>query len=239
MSVYAHPKCYAARLGGCSHVISREHYISHGVLKKLNKRTITIRENGAPKEFTAKRFAFEVLCKAHNEALDPLDSLAKQVVTTLLKFDRETVRGGSNPMNGGVRVSGWDFERWVVKIYCGVNAAGHIGQPWPIPDYLLQTLFNGARLPMDLGLYIEGQVGDLVNVGKTVQLQPLRRPDTGEPCGLLVELCGLVFRCTLTPARDGGTGKVDGRDRHVPGIVLKDERSGRARELEFDWSMTR
>jgi hypothetical protein len=51
-----------------------------------------------------------------------------------------------------------------------------------------------------------------------------------------MELCGVVFRFSLAPARDGGTGKVDGRDRHVSGIVLNDQNTGFVRELNLDWS---
>jgi hypothetical protein len=234
--VYAHPQCYAARLGTCSRDISAEHYISLSVLKKLDKKTISILYSGELKTFTAKKFAFEVLCGNHNRALGELDQAAKRVVTIVLRFNRELEHPRPAEPHRVERASGWEFERWMLKAYCGLNSAGHIGAPWPMPDYIIDAVFNGTPLPMDLGLYMGGEVGDLVHVGKTIQLRPIRRRDTGEPCSLLFELCGVAFRLSLAPARDGGTGKVDGRDRHVPGIMMKDERSGAVRELEFDWS---
>jgi hypothetical protein len=233
--MYSNPRCYASRLGTCSHDVDREHYISHGVLKEIGK-TLTVLINGAPQTFNVKDFAFEVLCKTHNNALSPVDEVAKVVFKTIVKLDYEAAHGNKKVPHRAVRASGWDFERWLIKVYCGINAAGHLGKTWPVADYLLEALFNRTPLPLDLGLYMGGNVGDLVTIGKTLQLRPLSRPDTGEPCGLLVDFCGIGFRLSLAPARDGGTGKVDGRDRHVPGITLRDERSGLVRELEFDWS---
>src|SRR5450755_1368598 len=101
---------------------------------------------------------------------------------TIVKFNNELSHPNTNAQHRLVRVSGWGFERWMLKAYCGMNAAGHIGKPSAIPDYMIEALFHGHPLPMDLGLYMAGQVGDLLQIGKTLQLRPARRPDTGEPC---------------------------------------------------------
>jgi hypothetical protein len=215
--------------------MDREHYVSHGVLKQIGK-TITILINGAPQTFKMKDFAFEVLCKTHNRGLSSVDEAAKVVFKTIVKLDCEAAHGNRRVPHRVVRVSGWDFERWLIKVYCGINAASHLGKTWTVPDYLIESLFHRSPLPLDLGLYVEGSVGDLVTIGRTFQLRPIYRPDTGEPCAILAHFCGIAFRLSLAPARDGGTGKVDGRDRHIPGITLNDQRSGLVRELEFDWS---
>jgi hypothetical protein len=135
-----------------------------------------------------------------------------------------------------VKVSGWDFEHWVLKLYCGMYAANFFTQPGTIPDYVLHALFRSQRLPMDLGLYMSGDVGDTLTVGPRLRVMTLARPDNGEACAIEVGYAGIGFRCTLRPGQDGGTGRIDGRDRHVPGIELRDERAGGSRELVMDWS---
>jgi hypothetical protein len=89
---------------------------------------------------------------------------------------------------------------------------------------------------MDLGLYMAGHVGQAVKIETALRIQVGARPDNGEIYALGLTLAGVGFHCSIRPARDGGTGKVDGRDRHVPGIKLHDQRTERVRELDFDWT---
>ena len=237
--MYSHPSCYASRLGTCCSKITREHYVSHGVLKRMGD-TITIIGaswlGNKPKSIPVATFAPKVLCEAHNTALSALDDTAKKVFDALLDFDAELSPPVNSPLHRIVRVNGWAFERWFLKVYCGMHAAGHLKEPGTIPDYIIESLFHDTPLPLDLGLYMAGQVGQLVNIRTTLGIQLGVRPDNGDTYALGVTLAGIGFHCSIRPARDGGTGKVDNRDRHVPGIKLHDERSGHVRELELDWA---
>src|SRR5687768_8697358 len=80
-SDHSHPKCYAAPLGGCSAVLSDEHFVSFALLEKLCKdeRGIFVRGlggNPAGKWMQPERVASRVLCTSHNGALEPLDAFA-------------------------------------------------------------------------------------------------------------------------------------------------------------------
>ncbi|MGH7270575.1 MAG: hypothetical protein ACREJ3_09105 [Polyangiaceae bacterium] len=154
----------------------------------------------------------------------------------LLDFDADLRPPASPPQHRVVRVSGWAFERWFLKVSCGMHAAGHLKEPGSVPDYIIESLFHDAPLPMDLGLYMAGQLGQLVSVATMLRIQLGVRPDNGDIYALGITLAGVGFHCSITPARDGGTGKVDNRNRHVPGTKLHDERSGHVRELDFDWA---
>jgi len=130
--MYSHPRCYASRLGTCSPKITREHYVSHGVLKRFGD---TIAISGAPwlgtqpKTIPVATFAPKVLCETHNTALSPLDDVAKRVFEALLDFDADLRPPASPPQHRVVRVSGWAFERWFLKVFCGMHAAGHLKEP--------------------------------------------------------------------------------------------------------------
>lgn len=230
--------CYASRLGNCATKIEKEHYVSHGVLKIIGKTFTIVGADWlgtSPKTISAKRFAARVLCTTHHRLLSPLDEAAKRVFKAILDFNAELSLPVPVPPHCEVTVSGWDFERWVLKLYCGMHAAGHLRDAGPIPGYVIDSVFNRQRLPMDLGLYLEGNLGDLVTVGNTLAIRPLSRPDNGETVALVIALAGVGFRCAIRPARDGGSGSVDGRERRVPGIRMEDQRSGCSRELTLEW----
>jgi hypothetical protein len=237
--MYAHPRCYASRLGTCSSKITKEHYVSHGVLKRFGDRITIIGATWlgkGPKTIPIATFAPKVLCEAHNATLSALDNTAKNVFDALLDFDAELSPRATSPAHRSVRVSGWEFERWFLKVYCGMHAAGHLKEPGVIPEYVIESLFNDTPLPMDLGLYMAGHIGQLVKIATTLGIQLGVRPDNGDTFALGLTLAGVGFHCSIRPARDGGTGKVDDRERHVPGIQLHDQRTGRVRELDFEWA---
>jgi len=68
--------------------------------------------------------------------------------------------------------SGLDIERWMIKVYCGLVAAGKIRsssgqvlQRSALPSYLLDALLGNCPLPSPLGLYQHTFVGQTLKLG--------------------------------------------------------------------------
>lgn len=159
-TLYSHPKCYAKATRDCTDKISREHYFSRTILEAmrplgtvkgfawLNGKTATIPIDG---------LASTVLCTRHNAALSPLDSRAGQFYRELVNVD-EFLRSDERDLR--VRLfSGHDLELWLLKVLCGVVAAGvadHPARDAEIDGQLSEwsrLLFGERMLPPRMGLY--------------------------------------------------------------------------------------
>jgi hypothetical protein len=155
---YSHPKCYANSLNDCSEKLSHEHYISKGVLGLLGsgqaeaKGVSWLPEEGIttldPEALSAK-----MLCDRHNAALSPLDELA-------IKFFRFT--RGDTESHMELIIQGYELERWMLKLLCGVMFKGLARVTIPTgkrlnptipPKAFLETLFYRAPIPPGRGLF--------------------------------------------------------------------------------------
>jgi len=162
-------RCYLSVLGNCSSRITKEHFISRNILERLTNSTLRI--EGAGHIFGGKDtveigidgFSAKVPCDKHNSALGALDSAAEAAFSTIeaLKDNLLRFSKGSRIMKSLHISSGLDIERWMVKVYCGLLAAGKIrsksgralemaqvGQP------LIESLVGTQALAFPLGLYL-------------------------------------------------------------------------------------
>ena len=120
---YAHPNCYLRTSQDCSEQISREHYVSRSVLKKLGQIVkisgVHWLGGGKSLETSIGNLTAKILCKRHNEALSPLDHEAgiffEVVANVLLDLHRKTL--SRKPIFH--LVSGDSLELWMLKIACG------------------------------------------------------------------------------------------------------------------------
>lgn len=128
----------------------------------------------------------------------------------------------------------------MVKVYCGAHVGGvfaHGGTKLPpasVDRYLLDTLLLGTPLPLSLGLYFCGQLGDEVRLLSAVAFRPGISPVTNQVVRLDAMLYGLWFSCSVRPAHPLGLGVVDGGQHHPNGIEFRD--GARVRSLDFNWS---
>lgn len=73
------PECYAASLRDCSRSLSREHYVSEGVLRLLpNSHRMTVvgpvgTRGDRPRKISAGQAYERILCERHNSKLSPID----------------------------------------------------------------------------------------------------------------------------------------------------------------------
>jgi hypothetical protein len=111
--------CYAAGLADCSADISREHYISHGLLRLLSiDGRITIdgfpwQDASADSRVPPATLTGKILCKRHNLALSPLDAAAATLFRRIDKFHHEF--SAREYENRFYLCNGHDIERWLLK----------------------------------------------------------------------------------------------------------------------------
>jgi hypothetical protein len=149
---YRHPKCYASADSNCSRKISREHFISEALLRRIElNNTAKVAGLAWQKRETFNRIpikgmASKVLCKRHNEALSTLDSLISTLTETIHRFDHS-----STSMDESASFNGSDVERWMLKCLLGLSASGNI--TGAMKPECLDLLFARRAWPQHWGLY--------------------------------------------------------------------------------------
>ncbi len=167
----SNPRCYASQLADCSQRLSKEHFISHGILKLLSHDgLVTIdgfnwQEEKNTQELPTPRLASRILCKRHNEALSALDATALRFFQNLDKAIRQTER-----RNRVFLFDGTNFELWMLKTLCGAvfSRNAHIkaqSTGWKPNSLWLHILFYGKPFPDHWGLYYSGENADTIERG--------------------------------------------------------------------------
>ena len=202
---FAHPACYASALNDCSEKLSREHYVSAGVLDLLGKEHRITNASWLPaKEQSAalatSALSSNILCERHNSALSPLDRHAKEFFT-------ELVWGFSDmpPSDPQRRVTfdGEQIELWVLKASCGALASGNLvkdgrGIKWQPPIEWLNLLFCGGSWEEGAGLHIRQET---MTPHRGYAIGPAYLGDTW--VGGVIEFAGVE----LAALADGGAKK--------------------------------
>jgi hypothetical protein len=118
-------KCYADVLGGCSGGLTAEHYISRSVLAEMEKLgPLTLGGTpwlNEPKSIPSSALTARILCKTHNEGLNALDSEACRLFQWLAPIEGDGVAPSEE-----INIDGKLFERWLLKVLCGLLASGNL-----------------------------------------------------------------------------------------------------------------
>jgi hypothetical protein len=196
-------------LADCSTDISREHYISHCILKALTENgSMTV--DGFPWQSTKQQrmsptgMVSHILCKRHNEALSGLDSESLRLFGAL-----DRAFHSCEVENWGILLRGQDLERWMLKTLIGMTCSKNArynnapitskpNLPW------LRWLFGMEAFPSACGLYFGGQVGDPVHAQRSVSIAPLVSDavsieHAGFLFGAMMTVCGVNFVLNLAP----------------------------------------
>jgi hypothetical protein len=185
------PKCYAAALGDCDgNPATNEHYISKSLLDRLGARFFV---EGVP-------WLARVLCKRHNNALWPLD--------TMIGNFYDVLAGAHKGREVGAHLfKGEDFERWALKILLGYTASGNVrwhngSKEHPeIPLLYLRILFGEEDMPDGCGFFyvgdpVDGLDSDGLNV--MINTYPPQAIESGAIFGVTVNLLGFQFMTSIT-----------------------------------------
>ena len=187
---FAHPKCFARDLGDCSRKISKEHFISRGLMAMIGAASASTLRGPAwlgteERRIPTKSLASGVLCDAHNSQLSPLDAAMIAFVGHLT---------GTHRQDGVLEVDGFSIERWFLKAEQGFLASGYAhkqlkGRSASTP--VLDILFRGRQLAERCGLYfLSGSHEDEKNA---LGLFPLRGPEPMSVAGIAVLISGFPF----------------------------------------------
>ncbi len=209
-------ECWAAILGDCDDIPSREHYISDSIfegetitafgLPWCNDKPISIGLGAA----TAK-----ILCRKHNQALSDFDNEASKLskFITLNIFDRPLV-DDTTELNGRI------IEKWSLKTLFNLGWLGALDRPsftrLTPPRPIVECLFSGAHVPEGAGLYLVS--GGLTNENYKTGLAwgSVRNHQTQKVLGMTFTFNGLRFVVSLLPTpgeeKIRMNGVVDGFD---------------------------
>jgi hypothetical protein len=156
-------------LADCSTDLSREHYISNALLKRLSidgKVTVdgfSWQDSGAASKLPPASLTGRVLCRRHNLALSPLDAIASRLFERIDQFHHEIVDSGRKHQSRFFLFSGHDIERWMLKTLCGAVVSGNAeirsGESnWRPPLNWLKMLFEEEPFAPRCGLYFHSEV---------------------------------------------------------------------------------
>jgi hypothetical protein len=170
--------------------MTKEHFISRNILERVTTGTLRFENAGhffggqQTVEIGIDSFSAKVLCDKHNPALSDLDTAAGAAFSTIEALGKDCVEFATLEPNRLSRFhicSGADVERWMIKVYCGLVAAGKIRalsgriveRDTLQPD-LLNALIGTDPLRTPLGLYMHTFVGQQRQLGgfsfSTIQL---------------------------------------------------------------------
>ena len=184
-------KCYAHCLGDCDGGPSREHYISRSVLNiagsKLQVSGFPWQDQGQQADIGIEALAAKMLCVRHNSSLSPLDTVGMDFVTALKRYFDAAMAGQEFDAEI-VEVDGFLFERWLLKVFCGVLSLSK----QDIPEQWVKVLFGLEPFPDNSGMHLFGQQGKSSWFFQLVRVISVRDRN-GNLAGAKFGLAGLAF----------------------------------------------
>jgi len=179
---YAHPKCYAYLTKKCSTKITREHFISHNILKELvYDRGVKITglhwiDYKTWKLLPTESLASKILCENHNKALSDLDAQMGRSFRTILDFDEDFNRDA--PKEELAVFSGEDIEKSMLKTVCAMVASSQLatqGQKNDVPlkREWVDILYNNHYWPEHWGMYFKVPKNKTISKFKSISVQPV------------------------------------------------------------------
>ncbi len=213
------PGCFASVLKDCSPDITREHYVSAGILRMIGGgREVKVSGatwlKGESKSLRVDSFASNMLCSRHNSALSPLDSAALQLFEKL-----QTLRVSSDQPDETHRdvcallVNGHDIERWCLKAMLGGLFSGNLGVPGAEPKSatpqrkFIEFLFGDRAEVPPWGLRVLDPRESILSASAYLSVTVLHVGFA--PAGILLQLNGLQI--ALGPKN----AAIPGSDVHV------------------------
>jgi hypothetical protein len=151
---FSHPRCYANGDADCSQTISKEHFISEVLLRRIELDGLSKVAGLAwqsPQTFNkiaTKGLASHILCDRHNSRLSNLDAKIGMLVDDIQSIDRGRLKTGQS-----VRTDGPNIERWMLKCLVGLSVSGNIKNQ--VKPECVDLLFERLAWPGAWGLYFD------------------------------------------------------------------------------------
>jgi hypothetical protein len=207
-----HAACYLRATGACCTKISGEHLISETVLNVLAEKKIEISglpwQKGNKKILGFGALTSGCLCRTHNSALSPIDTMGGRFFDAIQKSGT----GVSGPAHNFL-FSGHDIERWMLRTL----AAFAVSNNFAIDGAKIDNEFvERLRLPElledtkqwnpPLGMYLIQGVGYTFSWRETLELAPILKRGTEEVVGITTNIQGFQIGVLATDHDITGTG---------------------------------
>ncbi len=199
---FSHPNCYAGPLSDCSLDISKEHILTHSILKRLTVgKTVNVANpvfgSADPKALTPQALGAHVLCARHNNALPRLDEVGHAFFLRLEQLFRLGI--GEKPAAARALFNGFDLERWFLKTTAAQVASGWGGERTEVPRDWLDIIWSNARFGRDDGLHQIVRTESAASV--RVRFSPVTDGDDPTFVGGGFELFGFQFFIVRTSGK--------------------------------------
>ncbi|PQA77243.1 hypothetical protein [Rhodoferax sp. TS-BS-61-7] len=206
-------KCYARHLGNCDGK-SREHVISRVILESLapfGVQGFPWLKPGETGQASPNSLTATVLCKHHNGLLSSYDAEAAKLFAHLKLIDSKRTPNelGTVPQ---ISIDGIRFERWLLKVLCGIQASGNFqvngkffGKLSP-SQYMIDLLYRDEPWKLGIGLYIDFEQRKRLNAFRGLGYDPIyvmTTPTNAMICGIDIHLWGFPFRGLFAVHEDG------------------------------------
>ena len=138
----------------------------------------------------------KILCKKHNSALSPLDTLAGRLMKHVQTAQRDLAR--FNPNSQTHTFDGHKFERWLLKVALGMWVSGNIGRNGArlsgVPSTQLKLMLLGVEpFPESWGLYVKPPDGQFYLHENEFETQSVSHPETDEIKAMHFKLARVPF----------------------------------------------
>lgn len=183
-------KCWAACLGDCSDVQSREHLVSKSLFQSPQVRVQGFPWCGGQEvSIGLSALVGKVLCTRHNNSLTAIDSAGAEVFEALREIrrmeNRRTAMKGRRWNVRRFRHQGLRLEGWFVKTLVNVALSGASNLKWysngfglaQPPTFIVEAAFGVAALPVGAGLYAAATQGKEHYSTDTVGFAPMIKED--------------------------------------------------------------
>jgi hypothetical protein len=208
---YANPGCYARTSNDCDEQLTREHFITDELLESISADKKVVMVEGARwqgpdakgKSIGLKSLSSWMLCRRHNTALWPLDSLASQFFRYFRDDGLDVMRfQGNDFQRDFTLVSGPYLELWMLKVLWGAIEGGAMevaGSPayrfrlGVSTETLTEILWRGADWAAHWGMYMLTNNQDYHHPVKQNSIR-LRLASMGsEVLGGFIQIAGVEF----------------------------------------------
>lgn len=205
--------CYMAETADCGGGLSREHYISRGLIDgpELRVRGMPWQQEEVA-HYSPDNLVARILCRRHNSALSPLDAHAIRFFLAVEAGLNHAQRRSLSRQSQFFMTSGDGLELWAMKTLASLYASeidfttpGHRFRDFepPMGQIVVELSSPNPRSLMKLSLPITQDAHEERVGRRAVSIGPIVDDENGQLSALLVRMHGiaLVFNIDL-PAED-------------------------------------
>lgn len=153
-------KCYASLLGNCEGPMSKEHVISHSILKQSNLQ-FQITNTIVKSNTSIQNLTIKILCKKHNSEISVLDQEISKFLKILKEIADFSNSGNVYPTTKRYQINGKLIERWFLKTLINLNGIHQTLFEYPT-EQMVKIVFGQNKFLGSSGLYIRARKGDKV-----------------------------------------------------------------------------